>query len=425
SYLARSSYMLQQGKFVADIIYYYGEDNNITSLFTNRLPVIPEGYNYDFVNADALLHLLNVNNDQIVTPSGMNYRLLALDSNSVRMTLVVLKKISQLVKAGAVVVGPAPAGSPGLGDAADEYGAIVKELWGAGEDIRNVGKGKVFNGKTIQQALDALKVAPDFQYTKPQANTDILYVHRKLSNQEFYWINNRTDVVQDIEATFRITGRPVEIWHPETGKTEQASYSFAGGNTKVPLRLEPNDAVFVVFKGNTAVASRVVPPLKETQLTLIDNNWQLKFQAGRGAPLQAPVGKLGSWTENTDAGIKYFSGTGTYSNTLVADKTWFSKSASLVLDLGDVKNLAEVFVNGKSAGIVWKKPFKIDVAKVLKPGSNTLEIKVTNLWVNRLIGDQQPGATNTITYTTMPFYRATSPLLPSGLFGPVRILSVQ
>ncbi|HET9826485.1 MAG TPA: glycoside hydrolase, partial [Chitinophagaceae bacterium] len=132
---------------------------------------------------------------------------------------------------------------------------------------------------------------------------------------------------------------------------------------------------------------------------------------------------LSSYTENPDPGIKYFSGVATYSKTISADKRWFSANKKLWLDLGDVKNLAEVFVNGRPLGIVWKKPFRIDVTNALRPGNNNLEIRVTNLWVNRLIGDAQPGVTNKITYTTMPFYQANSKLLSSGLLGPVKIYS--
>ena len=425
TYLARSSYMLQQGKFVADIIYYYGEDNNITALFGNKLPDVPKGYNFDFVNADALLNLLSVKNKQIVTPSGMQYNLLALDSNSMQMRLEVVKKIRDLVKAGAVIVGPKPTGTPSLSDDKAAFDAIVNELWGDENSVKTFGNGKVFTGQSIQQALDALKITSDFEYTKPQSNTELLYVHRKSPTQEFYWINNRNDRVENVEASFRVAGKIVEIWHPETGKIEQASYAFADGRTKVPLHLEPNDAVFVVFKDKTTKSARTIAQPKETQLSAIEGNWNLKFQKDLGAPAEITVDKLASWTDNADAGVKYFSGTGTYSKMINAPASWFKKDAHLWIELGDVKNLAEVIVNGKSLGIVWKKPFRVDVTGALKPGNNTLEIKVTNLWVNRLIGDQQPGIEKKYTYTTMAFYNANSPLLPSGLLGPVRILSAQ
>ncbi|MFM2368547.1 MAG: hypothetical protein RL619_847, partial [Bacteroidota bacterium] len=425
TYLARSSYLLQQGEFVADVIYYYGEDNNITSLFGKKQPNIPVGYNYDFVNADALLNLLFVKNGQIVTPSGMHYKVLALDANSQQMTLKVANKISELVKAGAVVVGPKPIGTPSLNDDKTAFNTIVDELWGADNTVKSIGNGKVYTGESIEKVLTALQVKPDFEYTKPQEDTQLLYVHRELPEQELYWVNNRNDRTEEVEATFRVSEKTVEIWHPETGKTEPASYSFVDGRTKVSLHLEPNDAVFVVFKENTTKTAEILPAVTETKLTAIEGNWNLSFQKERGAPSDITIDKLTSWTESSEAGIKYFSGTGTYSKTIDAPKTWFKNAGQLWIDLGDVKNLAEVIVNGKSLGIVWKKPFRVDATGILKPGKNTLEIKVTNLWVNRLIGDAQPDVVKKITYTTMPFYQANAPLLPSGLLSTVTVLSVK
>ncbi|MEN9908627.1 MAG: hypothetical protein RLZZ540_1776 [Bacteroidota bacterium] len=423
-YLAKSSYLLQQGKFVADVIYYYGEDNNITSLFMKKLPEVPAGYNYDFVNADALINVLTVSNGQIVTPSGMQYKILALDKNSQQMTLKVAKKIKELVEAGAVVVGPKPINTPSLTDDKTAFNSIINELWGAENTIKTIGKGKVYTGQSIQEILNKMNIAPDFEYTKPQADTQLRYVHRTLPEQEIYWINNRNNRVENLEATFRVSGKSVEIWHPDTGKTEAASYSFANGATKVALHLEPNDAVFVIFGENTTQATQVVAVPTETKIATIDGNWNLSFQKERGAPNAITIDKLASWTENKEEGVKYFSGTGTYTKTIDAPKDWFKKGTQLWIDLGEVKNLAEVIVNGKSLGIVWKKPFRVNVSEVLKSGKNTLEIKVTNLWVNRLIGDEQANAKK-ITYTTMPFYKATSPLLPSGLLSEVSILSIK
>ncbi|MEO8712568.1 MAG: glycosylhydrolase-like jelly roll fold domain-containing protein [Parafilimonas sp.] len=157
----------------------------------------------------------------------------------------------------------------------------------------------------------------------------------------------------------------------------------------------------------------------------MEGSWNVSFQKDRGAPATATFDKLTSYTENADAGIKYFSGIATYIKTITADKSWFAKDEELWLNLGDVKNLAEVIVNGKSLGILWKKPFRINVTSAIKQGENTIEIKVTNLWVNRLIGDAQPDIKNKITYTTMPFYQASSKLLPSGLIGPVQVMSVD
>jgi hypothetical protein len=422
TYLARSSYMLQQGKFVADVAYFYGEDSNITALFGAKLPDVPPGYNYDFVNADALVNKLSVSGGRIVTATGMSYRLLALDANSQHMSLPALRKIRDLVNAGAAVAGLKPLDSPSLSDNQAEFSVIADELWGPGSGERNAGKGKVYANLTVAQALALAQVTPDFEYSRPQTDTNLLFVHRKLPDGEVYWVNNRANRQENLDATFRVTGKAAEIWHAQTGKTEPASYKIANGRTTVALRLEPADAVFVVFRKTAAAPSRTVPAPVETALATVEGAWEVAFQAERGAPARVTLAQLSSWHENADAGVKYFSGVGTYTKSIQAPPDWFKTGTRLLLDLGDVKNLAEVTVNGKPLGILWKTPFQVDVTGALKPGANALQIKVTNLWVNRLIGDQQPDATKKYTYTTQQFYRADSPLLASGLLGPVRIV---
>ena len=423
TYLARNCYMLQQGQFVADIIYFYGEDNNITALFNDKLPPVPEGYNFDFVNADALINLLAVNKDRIVTPSGMNYRVLALDPNSRYMSLPVLRKIREMVNEGAIVAGPKPLNTPSLSDDQNEFRSITDQLWVSENGINTVGKGKVYAGQSLEEVIKSLEIIPDFEYTKPLENTNLLFVHRKLADVDFYWVNNRNNRVEQVDAAFRAEGKSAEIWHPETGKIEEASYSISDGVTKVPLHLEPNDAVFVVFRNKAKESSYTVPPVTENLIAHVDGPWDLSFQPNRGAPEKITLEALSAWNDNADPGVKYFSGTGVYSKTIQAAGEWFKNDEKLWIDLGEVKNLAEVIVNGKSMEILWKRPFRTEITDVLRTGENTFEIKVTNLWVNRLIGDQQPGITAKYTYTTQPFYRADSPLLPSGLLGPVKIVS--
>jgi hypothetical protein len=203
---------------------------------------------------------------------------------------------------------------------------------------------------------------------------------------------------------------------------EPAAYRIANGRTTVPLRLEPNDAVFVVFRRASAATSRTLPLQAETRLGTVQGSWDVTFQPNRGAPAQISLDALNSWSDNSDTGVKYFSGTGTYTKTIQAPTDWFKAGAKLWLDLGDVKNIAEVSVNGKPLGILWKIPFRADVTSALKPGANMLEIKITNLWVNRLVGDQQLNVTKKFTYTAQQFYRVDSPLLPSGLLGPVQFI---
>jgi hypothetical protein len=212
-----------------------------------------------------------------------------------------------------------------------------------------------------------------------------------------------------------------ELWHAETGKSEPASYTIANGRTTVPLHLEPWGAVFVVFRKPAAAPARTLPAIAESSLATIDGPWTLSFQPNRGAPASITLDTLASWTANADPGVKYFSGIGAYTKTIDAAPGWFKPGASLWLDLGDVKNLAEVSVNGTSLGIVWHAPYRIDITKALKPGRNQLTIKVINTWVNRLIGDRQPDAAK-FTFTDVTPYNASSPLMPSGLIGPVQIL---
>ncbi|MES1219848.1 MAG: glycosyl hydrolase [Bacteroidota bacterium] len=417
SYLSRSSYLLQQGKFIADIVYYYGEDNNITSLFGKKLPSIPEGYNYDFINADALINLLTVKDGKLITPSGMSYRILVLDSNAKRMSLPVLRKISALVKAGATITGIKPENIAGLSGDENEFKTIVNQLWGTPNE-------KVITGKPLNEVLPSLKIVPDFFYSQPQSTTKLLFVHRKTSDRDIYWINSRTDNVEDLEATFRVEGKIPELWFAENGKTEPLSYTITQGVTKVKLHLEPNDALFIVFKNKAVKASVELPDIKIKELATVTGEWNVSFQKNRGAPASVKMNELASWTDNADKGVRYFSGTAAYTKTITASADWFAKDAELWLNLGDVKNLAEVMVNGKSAGILWRKPFRVNITGLLKKGENKIEIKVTNLWVNRLIGDAQPGVNSKITYTTMPFYQANSKLLPSGLLGPVKLFQV-
>ena len=423
-YIARSSYLLQQGHFGADLVYFYGEDSNLTAIFADKSPDVPAGYGFDYINADALIHELNVADGRLTTKSGMSYRVLGLDPYSQHMSLPVLRAIHKLVEDGAVVAGPKPTDDPSLADNEAEFRKLNDELFGDGTGVHKVGKGTVYAGQSLTDVFNALQVAPDFDYTKPESDTRILFVHRRLADGDLYFVDNRNDRDETVDATFRVTGRAPELWHAETGNSEPASYHTADGRTTVPLHLEPWGTVFVVFRKATKTTARTLPKVVETQLTTVDGAWNLAFQPDRGAPPSITLNKLSSWSDNPDAGVKYFSGTGTYTKTIQASADWFKKGAHLRIDLGDVKNLAEVTVNGKSLGIVWHAPYRVDATSALKPGANEVTIKVINAWVNRLIGDQQPDATTKYTFADVKPYRANSPLLPSGLLGPVRLYSI-
>jgi hypothetical protein len=424
-YLARTSFLLQQGHFGADLLYFYGEDSNLTAIFATKAPDVPAGYGFDYINADALIHELSLAGGRITTKSGMTYRVLALDPYSEHMSLPVLRAIHKLVEEGAVVSGPKPTDDPSLADDQAEFHKLSDELFGDGIGTHTVGKGTVYAGQKLGDVFAALHVAPDFETTKPESDSRLLFVHRKLADADLYFVDNRGDQSAKVDATFRVTGKAPELWYAETGKTKPASFKIADGRTTVPLNLEPWGTVFVVFRKPTRETERTVPGATETQVATVNGPWKLDFEQGRGAPASITLDGLASWSDNTDKGVKYFSGTGTYTNTVNAPADWFKKGAHLWIDLGDVKNLAEVTVNGKDLGIVWHAPYRVDVTSALKPGSNQVVVKVTNAWVNRLIGDQQPDATTKYTFADVKPYRANSPLLPSGLLGPVAVVRAE
>jgi hypothetical protein len=411
TYLARSSHLLQQGRFVADVLYFYGQDSSITSIYSSHLPPVPEGYAFDFANPHALT-MLAVENGQLTTQSGMRYRVLALDPRAKLMSLDVLRQIARLVFAGAMIVGEKPQATPSLADNGKDFQELADKVWSADH---------VVSGKSLSDALAALNLAPDFSYTKLAADSKVWFVHRQLPDGDLYFINNRQSRPERIEARFRVTGKAAELWHADTGVIKPVSYRMEGDQTAVPLELAPRDAVFVMFRESTQQRERTLVKSTRQTLASIQGPWQVSFPANRGAPNRATFTELKSWSVNANAGIKYFSGTATYEKALKVPATWLAKGQRVQIALGEVKNLAEVFINGKSCGIAWQAPFTLDITDALKPGSNRLQIRVTNLWPNRLIGDKQPGAQK-IAFSTFDPYKADSPLLPSGLLGPVSVV---
>jgi hypothetical protein len=347
---------------------------------------------------------------------------LALDPRTRVMSLEVLRRIAALVAAGGTVIGERPESTPSLADDAMAFRKLSLEVWGEGDapGSHAYGKGKVVRAATIASALAGLGIEPDFSYAKPAGAAGLKFVHRRLDDGDLYYVSNRDAAGASVEASFRVTGKAPELWYADTGRRVPASYRIEDGRTIVPLQLDPLDAVFVVFREPTTVAERRLPIPTRSVVATLDGPWQVSFQSDRGAPASATLGQLASWTTNVDSGIRYFSGTATYRRTLDVQRAWLAGGSRVELDLGAVKSLAEVLVNGRSLGILWKSPYRVDLTEALKSGGNQLEIRVTNLWPNRMIGDKQPGATK-IAFATLDPYKADSPLLESGLLGPVRV----
>jgi hypothetical protein len=423
-YMARSAYLLQQGRNLADVAYFYGEEAPLIALYKKGPPAdAPVRYAYDYVGPDALANQLSVQGHELVARGGARYHALYLGGSSRRMTLAALRRLAELADAGATIVGTAPESSPSLKDDPAEFAALAHKLWSGGA-VTEVGQGRVIASHDIEAVLKADGLSPDFSYSGAAPDSQILFVHRKLADGDIYYVDNRKARAERVEARFRVTGKAPEIWRADTGASRPASYRIEGGETVVPLDLGSEDAVFVVFRTPAKGPSRTVAETVWKPVGQVAGGWDLAFQPDRGAPASAHLAKLQPLSESADPGIKYFSGTVTYRTSFVLPRG-AKPGAPLMLDLGDVGDIAEVRVNGRPVGYAWKAPWRVDIGRAAKPGRNTLEVKVADLWVNRLIGDAQRGVTKKITFTTMPTYKADAPLRPSGLIGPVTLLAPE
>lgn len=432
TYLARCSFLLQQGSYVADIAYFYGEGSPaVVPYWKEQHPAIPDGYSCDYLNAEVLART-SVKDGRIVLPDGMSYRVLVLPRDETRLTFPVIRKIRDLVAAGAVVVAPRPQGSPSLAGypaCDDEIRAIAAEVWGAidGAAITRhpYGAGRVYWGMSLARILSDLGLNPDLQHNAPSLSTSLAWIHRHTAEADLYFVSNQQNRSETVSVTFRVDGREAELWHPDTGETEPATYTLAHGTTTVPLELDPCGSVFVVFRQPAKTATRVVPRPTATTVASIAGPWSVTFPPKLGAPARIELDHLASWTEQTDPGVRYFSGTATYEHSVAISPEWLRNGAQLVLDLGTVKDIAELSVNDEPVpAILWKPPFKADITKFVKPGSNKIAIKVTNLWPNRIIGDQALPVEQRHTFTVFRAFTKDSPLLESGLLGPVTLQSI-
>jgi hypothetical protein len=422
-YLSRNALMLQQGHFVADLGYFHGEEAPLTALY-GLTPVAdaPRSHGYDFVNADALMHALANAGDSLVSAGGARYRALYLGGSSRHMSLTTLTRLAALVDGGARVIGHPPLGDPGLSGAdRARYAALVAKLWPQGDTPgarTTIGAGRVVVAADAETGLAMLGIAPDFAVT---GAADVGFVHRHWQDGDDWFLVNRKQTPASFEARFRVTGKVPELWHAETGRSEPVSYRISGGETLVPLMLAGEDAVHVVFrKPTSAAAARVAVPGPH-RVGSLDGAWTVAFQPGRGAPATTTMPSLAPLDANRDFGISHFAGVATYTHDLVTPVPW-QPGQPLWLNLGDVREMAEVRVNGQVVGTVWHAPYRIDLGAALHRGANRLELRVATLWVNRLIGDAAPGATK-VAWTALPTYRADAPLRPSGLIGPVTLES--
>ena len=403
-YLSRSSWLLSQGRFVADVAVFYSETTNAVARFKYERPQVPEGFGYDFINKTALR--------EAVTPE--MYRVVVIDKEVGGMTVPVLRKFRELADAGVLIVGEAPTRCLSLCDDEQKFDELVRDIW-------HSGRFNVVSQPQLASALRGMGIAADVDIPNPHG-ADIRFVHRRLDDGELYWVANINPFPARMDVSFNVTGRRPLILDAQKGSVAPASYRFDGDRTVVSLDMEQNGALFVLFGEATDVRSYSAPALRTVASFPIEGSWRLRFQPGRGAPSTSSLRELGSLSDSPFAGIRYFSGTVTYSKDFRFNADGDERQ---VLDLGSVCDMARVYLNGKDLGLLWKAPYRVDVTDALVLGTNHLEIKVTNTWHNRIVGDLRPDGGPAVTFTTYPFYTASSPLVPSGLLGPCVIESLS
>jgi len=490
-YLSRCCYLLRQGLFVGDVCYYYGDQGYNYVPEKNIDPSLGYGYDYDVTNPEVILTRMEERKGKIVLPDGMSYELLVLPDRK-DIDLDVLKKIRELVRSGITIVGPKPTRTNGLTDYPlrdEEVRKIADELWGKcdGETVKEnqYGKGKVIWGRSLKEIMQERGVGRDFSFISDNSGTNLDYIHRRTDRKDIYFIRNKNKTVENVTATFRVKDKIPEFWFPETGEIRKCVlYKQVDEGTALALNLAPEEAVFVVFSekpnenqilsvakdgkvlfpeqsGNRktvdivpgesgqfdliawesgsydmeAANGKTIKAIIEKNATEfeITGSWEIRFPEGKGAPASAIFPSLNSWSENADEGIKYFSGIATYHKEFELPDDFNMTGIQFLLDLGNVRLLADVYLNDKPVGILWKSPYCADITKFLKSGKNKLTIEVANTWSNRLTGDARLPENKRITKTNIKhvggplkkgFLWQDAPLLESGLLGPVKIVSV-
>jgi alpha-L-rhamnosidase len=475
----RAQFLMQQGLPVSDLLYFYGDQVPGFARLKKDDPahVLP-GYDYDVTDEDALLNRMEFSGADLHTPEGLHYRALTLPSSR-ELSYAALQWVDRFVRQGGVVIGQKPVGPLGLipSEKQAEYMRIANEMWagcdrGAAES--HYEQGRIYCTTESHSALGAMGATPDFTYRLNDENADkqndpsFDFVHRRISGTDIYFVRNMRAKASAATLSFRVEGRTPEIWIPDDGSTTPALVyrETKDARTEIPLTFPPSGSVFLIFRrpaalhlvavrqdskevfpsinpgaglfsddGSTFVVStpgtyRIIDShagdrtfvIKPADLeSRIDTQWTLSFPSGWGAPASIPVKRFHSWTQSDDTGVRYFSGTATYCGTMHISSELLASQKQLWMNLGQVREIASVKVNGIAVGTVWRAPFLTRIDRQLHPGENTVEIQVTNLWPNRIIGDLQPSAKAQYTHTNVRFYTKDSPLLPSGLLEPVTV----
>jgi hypothetical protein len=428
AYINRSQFLMQQGLPVCDVVYYYGDHvPNFSQLKRSDPAGVLPGFDYDTITEEAILTRLEFKNGRFVLPDGMSYRVLVLPKRTM-ISLPVLQKLRRLVAKGGTIIGPKPVEAASLKEyprCDQAVRRLADEMWGTvdGSDkMRRFKRGRVVWGMTAREVLAMDSVGADFAFSgSPGASLD--YFHRRTPEADIYFVANRSNRLETVEATFRVEGRAPELWDLVTGERRSVpNFKRERHSTVVPLQFPPYGSWAVVFpQKSTPIQSGSENWREYRSLAEISGEWDLVFDPKWGGPGQVVFPDLSSWTKHPEPGIKYYSGTVLYRKTFDLP-SGLGQGTRVWLHLGNLRELAEVRLNGTNVGIVWAPPFRLEITQAVKPANNQLEIDVVNFWPNRLIGDEGLPAEKRLTRTNIRKLTPSTPLMESGLFGPVQLL---
>lgn len=440
SYINRCQWLLRQGQFAADVLYYYGDHApNFAQLKQSNPAGLPAGYDYDVATEYVVLTRLSVKDRRLVLPDGMSYGALVLSPHR-SVSLPVLRKLRALAEAGGVIIGARPESSSGLvawrnGDS--EAKVLIDALWG-----KAGARGGLVHHRTAQDWLKAVGLAPDFS-VRATNDCRLDYIHRRDGKAEIYFVANLDGKPARSSVRFRVAAKAPELWEACEGAIRSLPQWRAGddGTTEVPLELEPFGSCFVVFRA-AATKSTSTPPAEVTRANFprftaameISGPWQVAFDPAWFYPDNGTGGNLKfdtleDWTRRPEEAAKYFSGAAVYRTSFDVASAATVGGKQVVLSVGEVHEMARVRLNGRDLGIAWCPPWQLPIPEgLLRTRNNQLEIEIVNFWPNRLIGDaklppaQRRTRTNIVKFNQPkgdPHYTA---LMPSGLLGPVRLL---
>lgn len=423
-YLRRTHGVLQAGVPRAEVLYFIGEDTPKMSGLANPEP--PAGVAFDYVNAEALTKLVKVRDGRWVLPNGTSYAILAMPPSET-MTPAMLDVLAGHVAAGGQLYGTAPLRSPSLADSAAADARVASraaEIWSdcgtAGTTSVAFGAGRIHCAGTLAAIFAAQGVKPQLAGID---HNKLRWTQVSTAAEDVFFLANQTDDAVLIEPQLKSDFPALQLWDPVSGTRSVLAVSASDGTIKSgPIRLEPFQSVILVASGDTAPGLPQYDPVPPGHMIAdLTRDWDVAFDPAMGGPSSIRFERLQDWSAHGDPGVKYYSGRATYRKTITLDR--LPDDSKAWLDLGIARDLALVRINGREVGTVWTAPWRIDVSDALQTGENLIEVTVINTWANRIIGDlRAENGAGRFTSPVNQHVTAQSPLNPSGLLGPVRLV---